>query len=56
MVVYENQGNGLVKAYSDAGFMIRGGFPEADYDVAYDPEGESRTYAETDIPVRAEEA
>lgn len=50
MVVYETQGN-TVKAYSDLGLKIHGGFPEADYDVAYDPVSSGRTYVETDQPI-----
>lgn len=46
MVVYETQGN-TVKAYSDLRMKIHGGFPEADYDVAYDPVSAGRTYVET---------
>ena len=51
MVVYEDQQDGTVKAYSDAGKMIRGGFPEGLYAEAYDPKSLNRTYVETDIPV-----
>lgn len=54
MVVYEDHGN-MVKAYSDAGKKIHGGFPEADYDVAYDPKGANRTYVEIDEYVSTSE-
>lgn len=48
MVIYENYGNGLIKAYSDAGFYIYGGYPEGEYDEAIDPADQGRTYTETD--------
>ncbi len=48
MVVYENMGGGKVKAYSEAGRMIRGGFPEGEYAEAFDPVEAGRTYIETD--------
>lgn len=51
MIVHEDIGNDLVKTYSDAGMMIRGGFPEGLYDVAIDPVSAGRTYEETDIPI-----
>lgn len=51
MIVRETLDNGLVRTYSNAGFKIHGGIPEADYDVAYDPEDAQRTYVETTIPV-----
>ena len=47
MVVIEQVGD-IVKTYSDAGKMVRGGDPVADYAVAYDPVGSGRTYEETD--------
>ena len=50
-VVYEDLGGGIVKAYSDAGMMIHGGFPEGNYVEAVDPADKHRTYTETDIPV-----
>lgn len=46
MVIYENIGNGLVRAYSDNGLLIHGGFPEADYEEAIDPVEKNRTYTE----------
>ena len=50
----------FVRTYSNSGVKIRGGSPEADYDVAEDPAEFGRTYTETDIPadadVTAEEA
>ena len=39
----------FIKTYSDAGFMIHGGMPEADYTEAVDPAEFSRTYIETNI-------
>ena len=50
-VIYENVGDGIVRAYSNAGFMIHGGIPEGDYAVVYDPEEANRTYVETNIPI-----
>lgn len=55
MVVYEEQQDGTVKAYSDQGMMIQGGFPEGLYAEAYDPKELNRTYVETDIPVPQED-
>ena len=43
-----------VRTYSDAGMMIHGGVPEADYDEAVDPAELGRTYVETDIPIEGE--
>lgn len=45
-----------VRTYSDAGMMIYGGVPEGDYDEAVDPAELGRTYVETDIPIREDEA
>lgn len=50
-VIYENLEDGLMRAYSDSGVKIHGGFPEADYDITYFPKATNRTYVETDIPV-----
>lgn len=50
-VIYENLGSGLMRAYSDSGVKIHGGFPESDYDLTYFPEDSGRTYVETNIPV-----
>ena len=47
-VIYEDQPDGSVKAYSDQHKKIFGGFPEAEYDVVYDPKDAHRTYIETD--------
>ncbi len=55
MVVYEDIGDNLIKAYSDAGFLIHGGMPEGDYSEAIDPADMHRTYIETDIPIEEEE-
>lgn len=43
--------NNLIHTWSDLGMKIHGGFPEADYDEAYDPIDSGRTYTETDIPI-----
>lgn len=47
-IIYEDQSDGRVKAYSDHHKKIFGGFPEAEYDVVYDPKDAHRTYVETD--------
>ena len=47
-VIYEDQPDGTVKAYSDQHKKIFGGFPEAEYDVVYDPKDAHRTYVETE--------
>lgn len=44
------------RTYSDAGMMIHGGMPEANYDEAVDPAELGRVYTETDIPIEGEEA
>ena len=41
----------FIRTYSDRGMKIHGGFPEADYDEAFDPAELGRTYTETDIPI-----
>ena len=41
----------LIHTWSDIGMKIHGGFPEADYDEAYDPIDSGRTYTETNIPI-----
>ena len=51
MVKYENISETHVRAYSDKGVYIHGGYPEADYPDAIDPISEGRTYTETDIPI-----
>ncbi len=51
MIIQENLENGIIRTYSNAGFKVHGGMPEADYDVAYDPEDAHREYTETDIPI-----
>jgi len=53
MIKKEIIGN-LVRTYSDKGMKIHGGFPEGDYDEAYDPINSGRTYTETDIPIEEE--
>lgn len=40
-----------VRTYSDAGYYIHGGQPEADYTEAVDPISSGRTYTETDIKI-----
>lgn len=59
MIKTENftvNGHDYVRTYSDSGFMIHGGFPEADYAEVIDPAEFNRIYTETDIPVETEEA
>lgn len=51
MVKYETLDNGFVKAYSDAGYYIRGGNPEGNYATAVDPASSGRIYKETDIKI-----
>lgn len=46
----------FIRTYSDAGYMIHGGMPEADYTEAVDPAELGRTYTETDIPIEQDEA
>ena len=53
MIKTEIIGN-LVHTYSDIGMKIHGGFPEGDYDEAYDPIELGRTYVETDIPIESD--
>ena len=55
MVIYEPYGEGLVRAYSDQGKFIHGGFPEDDYADAIDPVDTHRTYIETDIDIEPDE-
>ena len=43
--------NNLVHTWSDLNVKIHGGFPESDYDEAYDPIDSGRTYTETNIPI-----
>ena len=49
MIRTETIGN-TIYTYSDAGMKIHGGFPEEDYEEAYDPADSGRVYVETDIP------
>ena len=51
MIRTEKLENGLIRTWSDSGFYIHGGFPEADYTEAVDPEDLGRTYVETDIKI-----
>lgn len=46
----------IIHTWSDKGMKIHGGFPEGDYDEAYDPIELGRTYTETDIPIDSEDA
>lgn len=55
MIVYEEQIDGTIKAYSDNGMMLSGGFPIGLYEEAYDPKQSNRVYVETDIPIFASE-
>lgn len=41
----------FIRTYSDTGFMIHGGMPEANYTEAVDPAEFGRTYTETNIPI-----
>lgn len=54
MIVQEIIGDG-VRTYSDVGFYIHGGFPEGDYEEAYDPIDAGRVYTETDIPIERDD-
>lgn len=54
MIVQEQIGD-LIRTYSDSGFYIHGGYPEADYAEAIDPASAGRTYVETEIPIADEE-
>lgn len=56
MVKYETLANGFVKAYSDAGYYIRGGNPEGNYVVAVDPESVGRIYKETATKIETNDA
>ena len=55
MIKTEINGN-IIHTWSDLGVKIHGGFPEADYNEAYDPIDSGRTYVETDIPIDTSEA
>ena len=54
MIVQEFLDDDTVRTYSDAGFYIHGGFPEADYIAAIDPISMNRIYTETNIPIEEE--
>ena len=45
----------FIRTYSDSGFYIHGGSPEADYAEATDPIDSARSYVETDRPIETEE-
>ena len=46
----------FIRTYSDAGMLIHGGMPEADYSEACDPAEFNRQYTETDIPIEPGES
>ena len=58
MIKYETLPNNknLVRAYSDKGVKIHGGFPEGDYNEAIDPVDTGRIYKETDIKIETNDA
>lgn len=56
MVIYEDLSNGLIKAYSDKGFYIKGGEPVAEYIEAVDPKSENRKYVETETKIPEKQA
>ena len=41
----------FIRTDSDSGVKVRGGSPEADYNIAEDPAECGRIYTETDIPI-----
>lgn len=54
MIIQEHidiNGRDFIRTYSDNGFYIHGGSPEADYAEAIDPADFGRTYIETNIPI-----
>lgn len=53
---FELNEHDFIRTYSDAGMMIHGGSPEADYTEATDPAELGRTYTETDMPIDDEAA
>ena len=53
-VIYKELDNNMVMAYSDAGYKIHGGNPEADYVTATDPKSMNRVYTETDVKIETE--
>lgn len=52
MIKTEQYTEDLIRTYSDAGYLIHGGYPEGDYVEAIDPVGAHREYTETDIPIK----
>ena len=54
MAIVQERDGDFWHTYSDAGKKIHGGFPEDDYDEAYDDV--QREYVETEIPVDDEPA
>ena len=55
MIIQEQNGNDLVKTYSDKGMMIRKIGTEELYSEAIDPKRFNREYEETDIPIEQHE-
>lgn len=55
-VVYEDLQDGFVKAYSNAGFFIRGGAPVGNYAEAIDKKNLNRKYVETSEKIPQTEA
>lgn len=53
MIIQERIGD-FIRTYSDQGFYVHGGSPEADYAEAIDPASLGRTYTETDRPIEDE--
>ena len=54
-IVTEKIDDKFVKTYSDAGYYIHGGQPEADYTEAVDPISSGRTYTETNVKIPTED-
>jgi hypothetical protein len=53
-MIIREQVNGMYHTYSSIGMYIHGGFPDGDYEEAYDPV--EREYTETDIPIPRDDA
>ena len=54
MIVTETYAEGLVRTYSDDGYMIKQDGTGDIYSEAIDPADSGRTYTETDIPIEEE--
>ena len=54
MIKTETIGN-MTRTWSDEGYYIHGGYPEADYTEAHDPIDAGRTYTETTTKIPTEE-